>query len=227
MRISVGRSMLVLFWVGVLFTLVAPVVIGVALESESTAWVAALCGAFVTFAAKLDAIAELSLGPLKARMRNAIEEVHATVDQLRSIATASFKATSAELMAGNFLSGMGLKRRLELYEQLLRSLEDLELTAAQKQEATAFWRQGVGLVYHRAIEKAVRGNGEDPDATKAADEFQDTLDFPNWRVLAPAEMEALLNAKGVLTGEVQIWIDDYRHFIETGEIRRRELFVQA
>jgi len=28
-----------------------------------------------------------------------------------------------------------------------------------------------------------------------------------------------------LTDEISEWIDDYRHFLETGEINRREIFV--
>ncbi|MEE9294142.1 MAG: hypothetical protein V3W34_04135 [Phycisphaerae bacterium] len=71
--------MIWLFWLGIVFTLVAPIVIGVAYGDQTTNWIAALCGAFVTFMAKIESIAELSLGPVKARMKEKMEEAAAAV----------------------------------------------------------------------------------------------------------------------------------------------------
>ncbi len=51
------------------------------------------------------------------------------------------------------------------------------------------------------------------------------MEFEQWKAPTPAEMTTYLESVGCLTDEISEWIDDYRHFLETGEISRREVFV--
>ena len=44
--------MKLLFWIGIVFTLVVPILIGKFFSDHSISWVAALCGAFVVLMSK-------------------------------------------------------------------------------------------------------------------------------------------------------------------------------
>src|SRR5437879_1322551 len=88
-----GLAKAALFWAGIIFTLLAPVVIGVYFQNSSSAWIAVTCGVFVTLMAKIDDLVEFSLGPLRARMRETISEANATIEQLRKVAATSARAT--------------------------------------------------------------------------------------------------------------------------------------
>ena len=61
-----------LFWLGVAFPVIAPISLGV-LGHGGTAWVALLSGVFITLISRLSDIAEITVGPIKAKMREFIE----------------------------------------------------------------------------------------------------------------------------------------------------------
>jgi hypothetical protein len=62
-----------LFWVSVVFVLLAPIVIG--LTSNATiAWLTLVCGTFVAMMSKFESLAELTIGPLKVKMREVAQE---------------------------------------------------------------------------------------------------------------------------------------------------------
>jgi hypothetical protein len=218
-------GMTVLFWIGIAFTALVPITIGLTGGSASTTWVAALCGAFITFMAKLKDLTELSLGPVRAKMRETIAEANATVEQLREVATTLVSAMLTDMMAGNFMSGMTLGVRLELRDQVMSSLRRIGVSEDQLSRAEAEWRKGIGVTYHRIVAKAIqRAAGDGKHDPALATEFQELLDFPTWSAPRPVEMESFARKRGVLTEDVQGWIADYRHFLDTNEIRRRGEF---
>lgn len=229
---GVGKS--VLFWLGVLFTLAAPIIVGTVLRDPSTTWVVALCGAFVTLLVKLDDLVELSLGPVKAKMRETVIEAHATVDQLRTVAAVTAKASLTDLMSSNFMSGTTLKTRLDLHDSVIAALKSIGASDSAVRDADEMWRRGIGVTYHRAILKRIqqqttRRTDNDPvsdEKRRAPNEFQELLDFENWLAPTPNVIRAFLTSKDLMTPEISLWIDDYEHFIGTGEIRRRDQFVR-
>ena len=225
-------SMVVLFWLGIALTAVAPIVIGLTGGNASTTWVAALCGAFITFMAKLRDLTELSMGPVRARMRDTIAEANATVEQLRKIATSMAEAFLTDSMAGNFLSGMPLAKRLRVHDQLVASLEQIGVPNTEIRWADSEWSKGIGVIYHRIIRKVIeetcKEKALDPTSTnRHLTEFQELLDFPNWSAPRPIDIERFCKARGLLVPAVEMWIDDYRHFLETGEIGRRAEFEEG
>lgn len=223
-----------LFWFGISFTVIAPVVIGIYFNNPSTSWVAALCGAFVAFMAKLEDIAELSLGPVRAKMKEKIDEATATVESLRNIATVTAEGFLTDLMAGSFMGGINLEKRFELHDKWLETLEDIGASPGQLKAAEANWNKGIGIIYHRAIRKAVeeRENPSqlNPDAPennkRAGREIQDLLDFQRWEAPSPHTIRMVLKAHEVSSPKAEAWIDDFEHFLNTGEIRNKEEFLK-
>lgn len=224
------KGIVLLFWASVAFTAIVPILIGTLGGSASTAWAALVSGAFLTFIAKLADVAELSLGPVKARMREVIDEAAATTEQLREVATTIATAVMTDMMAGGFSGSMHLAERFELHDQLLAQLDKLGVSEDQKRRTTAQWRKGVAVIYHRIIGKLVNEEAKrvTPGTwTGTSSEYNNLLDFPHWDAPRPNEITKFCASKNLLTPEITSWIEDYRHFLDTDEIRRRDQFVQG
>lgn len=234
-----------LFWLGVGITVLAPLAIGLfGVKSglvlpdaaESMPWLALLIGVFITLISRMDDIVELSLGPLKARMTEKIKEADAVVVQLQRIAAALAEVTLTDLMASNFMGGLPLKEKVDFRDRLVASLKTLGLSNSEIDDVEAMWRQGIGIIYHRAIGNAAAerthpsklGTKElsDEVINEAFQQFNKLIDIKSsWQSPLPAKYEEFLKEHNLLNDAAQAWIDDYRHYIEYGEIRRRDLFV--
>lgn len=219
-----GQAMAILFWFGVVFTIVAPVLLGV-LGYEGVAWIALVAGAFVTLVSKLRDIAEITLGPVKAKMRETIAEAHVTIEQLRSVALASAKSITTSLISESFMGQHPFLERLRLKEGVLENLEMLGATENELRDAEDKWRRGITIIYERKIRRSF--DGEPPEIHGPIYEgLNKLMDLSQWHVAAPAEYRVLLDRHGVLNEERKGWIDDYEHFLNTGEIRRLELWEE-
>ncbi len=227
-----GRA--ILFWGGILFTLAAPVLIGLYLRDASIAWIAVACGVFVTIMAKFDDLVEFSLGPLRARMRETINEANATIEQLRKVAVTSARATLTNLMSGNFMDGTTLRTRLDLHDQYIDTLGRIGVSEVEIGACDELWRKGVGVIYHRGIGHCLNtlqsqhpADSEPGKAfVKAMGELQDMLDFETWSAPSPERIQHFLNDRKIVNNDIAELISDYRYFLDTGEIRRRDVFVR-
>lgn len=107
------------------------------------------------------------------------------------------------------------------------------MSGGRVEAADGAWRKGIGLIYHRTIRRHLEGardaNAANQRASQerlaASKEFQELLDFPAWQAPSPARMESFISEKGFMDETIREWISDYQHFVEVGEIRRRDLFT--
>lgn len=160
------------------------------------------------------------------------EKAVTTINQLRNIAYTTAQATLTDLMAANFVGGTTLRTRLDLHDQIIASLKEIGVSDDNIRNAETMWRKGVGVIYHRGIHCALEGRTNpniinmkaSPELRKASDEFQNMQDFKQWQVPSPDEMESFIEEKGFMNDSVRELINDYRYFLETGDIRRREVF---
>jgi hypothetical protein len=222
-----------LFWVGVVFTIVAPIIIGIGFDDTSTSWVAALCGAFITFVSKLNEISELSLGPVKAKMKEKIDEVNTILQHLREALTVTSQTALTDLIAGGMIGGMSLSKRLELHENIIANLRAIGASDEQISLAERDWRKGISIVYFRTIQVVLEGrkspntvNFETPkDKKQASHEIGELLDFKSWNVPTPHQIRSVLTRHSIEDEDTESWINDYEHFLDHNEIRRREEFI--
>ena len=223
-----------LFWFGIVFTVVAPIVIGVRLENTTMAGMALVGGAFITFISRLDQMSELSLGPLRAKMREKIEEADETLEQLRETAATMSKASLGHMMASSFWAGLSLAQRFKLHDEVISNLRGLGASDFQIEQADAIWLCGIPVIYSRAVCNALRGaqsaadrisrTNEQQALVKKITEMQDFDD--NWKIPTSNQIRRLLQDENAITELVKKWLDDYQHFEETGEIRDLDQFVK-
>ncbi|HUN39075.1 MAG TPA: hypothetical protein VMU81_02165 [Acetobacteraceae bacterium] len=218
----------IFFVVSLCFVLIVPPLIGLVLHDSSVAWLTVLCGSLVAFLSRIEALAELRIGPLRATMREKIAEAVATVEQLRELATSITTAFLTDLIGSSFMGVMSNDRRLRIHDELIEKLRSLGATDSQINRAEKDWRDGISIVYYRIISNEMQKAANHPttaEHNKMSSEMQSLVDFRAWKVALPTEYEKFARDHQVLTQEVQSWIDDYRHFLNSNEIRRRSEFV--
>jgi hypothetical protein len=162
------------------------------------------------------------------------KQAASTVEQLQNVACINAKAALTDSMASNFMGGIDLKTRLDLNDRIVTCLREIGVSEAKIKDVKEWWSKGVGVIYHRAIRNALEGRTRpnqvnmqaSPELRQASNEFQNMLDFEQWKAPSPDEMEAFIEGKGFMNEVVKELITDYRHFLQTGEIRRREVFEQ-
>lgn len=137
-------------------------------------------------------------------------------------------------MAANFMGGTTLETRLNLHDRIIDSLREIGIEKDRISAIDKMWVKGVGIIYHRGIRNALEGLTEpntlntnaSPEVIKASKEFQELQNFDQWEVPSPDEMESFINRRGFMNDKVRDLIEDYRHFLETGELRgKRSLSI--
>ena len=193
-----------------------------------------VAGAVTLFFLNISKFRRFKAGTIEAEMKQAVEDAHATIEQLRNVAATSAKATLNSLMAGSFMSGSSLKNRLEIHDELISNLKSIGVSTAQIHEADEMWKRGVCIIYHRGIKHEVGRRKErnkintdvGPEVHEAEREFQDLLNFDEWKAPSSEEMKTFIENKGLLNDRCKELLDDYQHFEKTGEIKRKEVFVE-
>jgi len=135
-----------------------------------------------------------------------------------------------ELMAANFYDRTTLKVQLGLSDQVIGTLREIGLSEDEIGAAKEMWSKGVGLLYCRAIRCALEGRTDPnkmnmkagPEQSKASRELGKMVNSREWQAPSPDEIQIFIEKGGVMNEEVKELIDDYRYFLKTGDIRRRE-----
>jgi hypothetical protein len=200
--------------------------IAVYFEDYHAAWIAALCGAVMLVLANPERLAEISLGPLRARMQEKIAEAVATVEQLREIAATMANVILSDLMAGQFIWGMTSAKRIELHDQLICDLKKIGVSQSQIDIAETEWAKGMGVLYHNKLRKMLDKNlaGSGLNEADIGKEFNSLARKDTRSASLPDDYEAFFKKYGLLTSDTTTWIADYRHFLKTKEVRRTNEF---
>jgi hypothetical protein len=103
-------------------------------------------------------------------------------------------------------------------------LSDKEVAATKE-----MWSRGMSLIYHWAICCRLEGRtnpseinmSASPEVRKASAELEKMANFGEWKAPSPDETQRFIEERGLMNEEVRELINDYRYFLQTGDIRRR------
>lgn len=228
------RNVITLYRIGALFTLAAPLAIGILMPDSRTLWVVALCGAFVMCLSKLDDVSLLWMGPSRTELIKAMSAAHATIDKLHTVSASAVQITLTDLMTGNFGQRTDLGARLDLHDNVMNALRNLSSDAEVVNLAESQWSRGIGVIYHQLIQRHLDTHflpNVDADAPSEAllalGAFRRMVDMSGWYTASPDEMESFLTKGELIDDETLAWISDYRYFLSTKAVRRREKLVAA
>lgn len=221
--VTVGASLLMLIFAMVLGLLGKPTEMGLIVVAGS------ISIAFLN----IDRIQRFKGAGFEAEMKQAVQEAHATLEQLRALAAASAESTLTTLMAGNFFDGTTLSTRLDLHDRLVRSLEEIGVPRPQINEADRMWKSGIGVIYHRGVRNCLEGRSHpsrvnfdaSAEALELSKQLQNLLHFETWSAPSSNQIRTLIEQNHLMTTAVDELLRDYSHFEKTGCINRREVFV--
>lgn len=100
-------------FIGFIYVLVVPVLLFLDISSLEESLCVSAIGTFLIIISNFEALRELSIGPLRAKMQDKIKEATVTLEELKEITAALSENTLTQLMASNFWDGMTLKRSLK------------------------------------------------------------------------------------------------------------------
>lgn len=192
-------------------------------------WTLLICAFFLVFVSRIDDLALLSLGPLKAELRAKITEASATVDQLRTIAAALTGFVLSEAAASWFQDGQPADGQLELADECGKALDRIGVSAEDNTRARERWDIGVAMVFAREIANEVERvkRGGKTIAMEIAPASPIFMSMRPWHASRPEEIEAELKKRELIVGDVAELIADYKQFVADGTLRRRDVFAKA
>ena len=224
-----------LFGFGIIYTLFVPIFIAHHYEDPTMVQAFALSGAFITLLSKLNDIAELSFGPLKARMNDKINEAAATIAQLHKLSVTLSDATLTDLMASNFMGGASIEKKLIIHDKIISTLNDLGIEPTDINQAEESWIKGISVMYARTIQHHIEGrtqsntiNSHATEAQKQASQaLKDMSDFSTWSAPTPKQIKNIITRYNIDSVEANEWLEDYHHFLEHNEIRNKTRFANS
>lgn len=204
-------------------------------ESDPTATALGLAAGLVLLLAssieRFEVLKGLGVEARTRELKQTIIEANATLSQLRELATSICHVVISDLMASNFMGGISLEQKVRMHDDLIMTLKQLGVASTQVGQADSKWREGIGLIYHRMIKKELMSKTTDGQISPAVfgigGEFQEMLDFDEWRAPSPDAMEIFLKSRDQMTPTLQEFIDDYRHYLTHGVLRRPQVFFKG
>ena len=223
----------IIFYIALLFTFLIPTLLSLSRSEteQNSASFAFLSGTLIMFFTKLDSIAEFSIGPIKARMKEKIKEAVATIDQLRKVAASIANSNLSQLIYSEYIAGMPLKEKLRTHDELIEQLRDAGLSDDDLQLANKGWKQGISSVYFFKVAPWI-DEREDPyqlnikttPERKLARAEYDQMGKDLNTTPSPDAINQFLQKHSIASKEADEWVADFRHFLDTGEIRRVDKF---
>lgn len=194
-------------------------------------WLVLAAAGVLALASQIDRLTELSGLGVSAKLREKIAEADATIQDAREIFATLSRAILTDLIAGDFMSGMGTQRRLDLHDEVMRELRDAKLTRSQLERAEAGWKGGMEMMFNRLFrrlldERLAASAMPKEDQGKVSAEFRKLLDFDQWMAGSPTDYRQLFERAGLLDAEVLGWVSDFQHYRDTAELRRRDAFLE-
>jgi hypothetical protein len=190
-----------------------------------TALASAAIGVVAFLMVRLNEVAEFSLGPLKARMRESIAEANATVAQLREVALALGRSGLTTLGADQFMDGMSQSTRLAMHDQIIGALVSIGATPGDLNRATTEWRQCLAMRYHRIIVDTAQPTTVGEQQRAAKTKLESLAHYSTWEMATPQRYLEVLAEFGLLRPEVKEWVADYEHLLKTSTLQRRDEFI--
>ena len=143
------------------FAIAAPIMVGGGWLTTQAGIFLLASALFLVLVSRIDTIAEMSVGPMRARMRDTISEAESILSHLRSITRIMAKMSIAKFMMGNFwLGNVPLRQQFSIHDELILQMKKLGLSDDEIEDADATWKAGIKMMYVNIITNALQSVDE-------------------------------------------------------------------
>lgn len=190
-----------------------------------------ICGMLSVVFSRVEEVSELSVGSLKLKLKDALIEAHATVEQLRNLAVDMTKTTLALMAPGTTFS---IRRRFDYHRDAIDHLKALGVNDVDIALAEEEWKKAVTLIYIRIFYFVVGVNkpGHMPNAEAplnrrlASDEIGLLTDYEQSKCPSPDAIKIVLNKHGVDDPQVLKWVGYYEEYLKSGKVSELDEFCR-
>ena len=213
----------IVFWISFFFLLGASALFGY-FDKLGAMSLSVVAGAIGMAFANLDKFSKIKGAGFEAELRKAVVEAYAT--------TSSVKYLSAEL-AGSILGviagegrwgGMGLKRKLQLREEIDTALVKIGLNEKEIAESHKLFDQYLLWDHGRAIIDLMQKS--DTADNKLRESLNKLTDYKYLSVASPVEFENIRKQSKMKNPEIVEKISDLEYFMANKKLRRPELWLK-
>jgi hypothetical protein len=204
----------VLFYIAIVYTLLVPLAAAL-LVGAGTAAVLSLVGIVMIVITRIDDIELFKLWGLEARLRQKIDEASATVEQLKRLASAIAEpAISSLAMHDQMMRRLNLSYRHKMKGDIDHMLREIGVSNEKISEIGAVWNQ---MMAYRLARHVVEGENVSEQVWKDWQELAQA--YEHERPVPPGKVEAFLKERKMWGSDRARRLEDYKHFIGTGEVR--------
>ncbi len=189
------------------------------INETEVAFFCVVAGIIAMLASRFEDVAVLAFGPLKAELREKIDEADKTLEATKQIAGTTAKAALDLIQNSGRLGGLSDKHRDEIYKSYGEILDDLKIDRVPIEE---FWHASVEYDYGFM---ALGRNQVPQGATKEEILRWEGMNEAIEDRATPEDIRSFLNDTGYMTPEREELIVDLEYYLEHHEHRRPEVWA--
>ena len=211
--------MKILFWLAAMTAFICPT-LGIFLGYSQAGWASLVSSLVLMFATRFETVEELSFGPLKAKLREKIEEVEKFIEPLNELALTLSEISLTLVMGEGRWDGLSYDERFRAREQIDALLDSLSITGEKRNRIYEKWN---------AYLESDHANKISERKNQYTDEFLERLGrlrIDGLRVSPAADYKSLFVSEGLLTPEIDALIQDLDYFQHHRTVRRPAIWVQ-
>lgn len=213
----------VAFWISFFFLLGASSVFGY-LDKLGAMSLSVIAGAIGMAFANLDRFSRIKGAGFEAELKKAVDEAYATTSSVKELSAELTRSILGIIAGEGRWGGMGLKRKLQLREEIDASLTKIGLKEYEIAETHKLFDQYLLWDHGRAIIDLMQ------KSDKADNELRESLNkLTNYRdlsVASPEEFEAVKEKYKIDDPEIGERISDLKYFLANKTLRRPELWLR-
>jgi hypothetical protein len=200
---------LAIVWTGVVA--IAPIVAAAVVDLAFGSFVlVTLLAATLVF--RLSDVLELSFGPLRARMRETLQETDEALERVRSLAQLSATGILNAVISTGRFGGGNDTWKVDLRDRIRSELAKLGVSDDEVRKSEALWNDLVAFDFVGII----LGGSQAPSKTEV---------WPQWKTLRarrpaspPSTLRDFLNEHGWMDEDRAAWIAAYERFLKDGSL---------
>lgn len=137
------------------YTIAVPILVGIGKLSISAATLMLISSVLLVILVHFNQVVEVSLGPLRAKMREVLGDTEEVLHRLRSIIKIISRMSLGQTMMSNlWLGNIPVKKQFQMYDEICKMLKKLDISEDElRDEVDDIWRDGIKIIYLNLIFK--------------------------------------------------------------------------